>query len=444
MTRLTKQEITAVLPNDIGVEQAFLASVFHDNKIVKEIPDITANDFYDDMHKVIFGAMLDLAEDGIEIDLVTLKNNMLKNKTRDTEDILLYYFDVVNNNSTSAGASTYAKILKDYSLKRHIITESHALIEKAHENNTESDYLKTRVYHFAHSMDEIHLARGKLSVEVKQWVYQQEGHFFLTEIYKNIGIFDKIDKTNVSQVLGRMVKGGEIERFGNKSGCFRKIDNEAEVIDWKSNNGKPLDIRYPLGIERFFHTMSKNIILLAGSADSGKTAMLLNFVQLNMNRHNVWYFSSEMGAMELKSRLIQFDDVQIDDWRFEARERADNFSDVIRPDDINVIDFLEISDNFFQISQKLTDIYKRLNKGIAIIALQKDSKAKLGRGADFTLEKPRLYLTLDSNYPHGQICKIVKAKNWRDSEVNPNGYYHKFKIVKGCTLKASIWETDHE
>ena len=71
-----------------------------------------------------------------------------------------------------------------------------------------------------------------------------------------------------------------------------------------------------------------------------------------------------------------------------------------------------------------------MKNGIAIVALQKKRGVELGRGAEFSLEKPRLYLSMEN----GEI-KIVKAKNWRRKDVNPNGMVSKFKIVNGCDFR---------
>jgi hypothetical protein len=61
------------------------------------------------------------------------------------------------------------------------------------------------------------------------------------------------------------------------------------------------------------------------------------------------------------------------------------------------------------------------------VALQKKRDAELGRGGDFGLEKPRLYLSMDKGK-----CTIQKAKNWVNPEKNPNGLVINFKVVGGC------------
>jgi len=61
-----------------------------------------------------------------------------------------------------------------------------------------------------------------------------------------------------------------------------------------------------------------------------------------------------------------------------------------------------------------------------LITVQKKQGATLGRGAEFSAEKPRLYLSLDT----GKLT-IVKGKNWAQPGVNPNGLKFSFQLVDG-------------
>jgi hypothetical protein len=169
------------------------------------------------------------------------------------------------------------------------------------------------------------------------------------------------------------------------------------------------------------------VVIVAGEANAGKTALLLNVVRKNMHLHKIEYFSSEMRAEEFHLRLVKFDDVKMSDWRFSPRERSTKFADVIVPDSLNIIDYLEVTKDFYEVGGDIKDIFDRLGKGIAIIALQKKKGSDIGRGGDFTLEKPRLYMSMQP----GEI-KIVKGKNWANPHLNPNNMTWKFKLVQGC------------
>ena len=111
----------------------------------------------------------------------------------------------------------------------------------------------------------------------------------------------------------------------------------------------------------------------------------------------------------MKKRLTKFDDIVLSDWCFYPMERNENFADVIQPGKgkINIIDFLELYDNFYEISGKLADIHKKLNGAIAIVALQKNPGNDFGLGGYRSLEKPRLALAVSP----GILKTLLKCWN---------------------------------
>jgi hypothetical protein len=148
---------------------------------------------------------------------------------------------------------------------------------------------------------------------------------------------------------------------------------------------------------------------------------------MNMNRFKINYFSSEMGPVELKERLSKFENPLSDFKKVKWLERSGNFADVIKPDEVNVIDFLEMTDNFYLVAQYIKEIFDKLTTGIAIIAIQKNPGQTLGLGGGRSIEKARLYLSMDS----GRL-KIEKGKNWANQTINPNGWELTFKLLHGC------------
>lgn len=276
--------------------------------------------------------------------------------------------------------------------------------------------------------------KQSLAESVRNFVLSTTGNFMLTDVYNSQQLSTRSDKQNVSMIMKRLVEQGVIEKYGKKHGCYRVVDNTAEEIDFCQADDNVLDIRYPFEIEKFVHTYPKSISIIAGSSNSGKTAFLLNVVKLNMDRHRIHYFSSEMGGNELKSRLKKFD-VPLQEWKkANWRERASDFADVIQPDDINIIDFLELHTDFFLVGGMIKEIFDKLNNGIAIIAIQKNAGNDHGLGGARSLEKARLYLAMDSG-----TVKIVKGKNWANEMVNPNGMMNDFKLVQGCKFISAGW-----
>jgi len=264
-----------------------------------------------------------------------------------------------------------------------------------------------------------------LSEEIKDWVKTTEGYFQTTEIHAELRLTTPEEKKACYSMLLRMAERGKIEKHGQRRGCFRVVDNTCEDIDFLSAPDSTFDINWPFRIEDLVQIMPGNIVVVAGEPNAGKTAFLLNVVKDNMHRHDVYYFSSEMGSLELKKRLKKFD-APLGDWIFHPKERTSNFADVIKPDAINIIDFLEVYDEFYKIGGLIKDIYDKLNKGIAIIAIQKNKGSDYGLGGNRGLEKARLYLTMEPGK-----ARIVKAKNWKTFE-NPNGLEIDFKLAEGC------------
>jgi hypothetical protein len=267
-----------------------------------------------------------------------------------------------------------------------------------------------------------------LSQRIENFVIETSGWFSYDEIDKELGIKDPRDKDNRRQIIKRLKTAGVIEANPRNNKLLRYVKVAVRLIDFKAAGSKtPLAIKYPFGIERYFRTYPGNIIAIAGAADAGKTAFLLNLIYLNMHAFSIYYQTSEMGAAELASRLEKFEGTSLDAWNFTAEERSRDFADVIRPDCFNIVDYLELAGDFYMISDYLKQIHDKLSTGVAVIALQKKRGAELGRGGDFGLEKPRLYLSMDA----GKLT-IQKAKNWADPQVNPNGLTLNFKTVNGC------------
>ena len=273
--------------------------------------------------------------------------------------------------------------------------------------------------------------KRSLSADIKLWVAENPGRKFSTNVIDSeVGVYTSTDKNNRWHILRRLMEEKQVEKYG---GAWRVIYNGADTIDYLGADEKDiLNLKWTFGLEKYVVMMPKNIAIIAGAKDAGKTAFLLNFIRMNMPEHFIHYWSSEMGALELKRRLIKFEENKLaclEEWAFDARERAFDFQDVVAqfPDDIHIIDFLEIHDEFQAIAKPVFEIYNKLKKGLVIIALQKNPGVKLARGGTGTLEKARLYVSLDKG-----LAEIVVGKNWADQTVNPVGKKWSFQLVGGC------------
>ena len=276
----------------------------------------------------------------------------------------------------------------------------------------------------------------------KSWVEQQDGWFDANQLDKELGLITPQQKSNRRKVIMRLKEQGVVEANRSQSGKYRFINTEVDKIDWQNADASQrLNVKWAFPIHELCYLVPGNIVVVAGSSDSGKTALLLDFTARNLYDYNINYFSSEMGEVELKGRIDLFEQAGITpvcDWaEVNFMERSRDFADVVEPNKINIIDYLEMNDNFFAVGGTILSIWEKLaGTGLAVIAIQKEPKADLGRGGQFSMEKARLYLTMDYNK-----LTIKKGKNRMNPAVNPNNRSWTFQNIWGGCKFLNIVES---
>jgi hypothetical protein len=270
--------------------------------------------------------------------------------------------------------------------------------------------------------------------DLREYVESANGTFSTNDFLRASGLPQtiRVQKT-VSQGFSRLVQDGLIERHGGKNGTFKKIENDCEEIDFLNCDYKPLKFNMPLGLNELVEVYPGNVIMVAGVSNMGKTAFMIDLIYRNMKEFDVTYFNSEMDSKELRKRLDDFRAVDsIRDWKFKSRSVVEDMEHHIVPGEgkINIIDYIELEKDHYQINGIIKKIHKKLNGAIAIIAIQKKPGADVGVGGYGTIYKARLALNIEKG-----ICSIFKAKNWVGKR-NPNGLKRKFEIVDGWDLSG--------
>jgi len=257
--------------------------------------------------------------------------------------------------------------------------------------------------------------RSNISKAVEEFALSTSGWFLGRDLYQPLKLANPNDHLACQQKLRRLVSDGILEKHKTRNACYRLIEDECDEIKWWEATGDTVDIKFPFHIEDYVKIFPGNM------------AFLLDFIRLNLENHEIHMFNSEAGKAEIKERIGLIEDVDMEEWQMKLKiwERSGEFSAVIKPDAINIIDFLEVHEEFYKVGSYIKDIHDKLDKGIALIALQKNPGNDYGLGGARGLEKPRLYLSIDN----GRL-KIVKAKNWRTAD-NPNGWVAKFSLVAG-------------
>jgi len=296
-------------------------------------------------------------------------------------------------------------------------------------------------------MEAIYAAKGRRGIteDVRAYVDSSVGWFAHRELDQELQFLTPQDKHVRKTALLRLVADGILERHRSKDGMFRRVEKNIEALDWKNADMREIDLQWPFGLEQWEITYPGTLDVIAGSGGAGKTAYMLNFLYLNQANHMIRYMTSEMSKQQMRHRLGKFH-IGTNDWTFEPIKCSSGFADKILPDSVNVIDYLEVDgDNPSGVVNEIREIFDALKSGFVLVGLQKkgntvgyarDGKKynvrnELGRGGAFSMEKARLYLSMDYNE-----LMVVKSSNRRDDDEPPlKGRRWGFNLYKGCIFE---------
>lgn len=274
-----------------------------------------------------------------------------------------------------------------------------------------------------------------LAERIEEWVKNTRGWFTTDELDRELGIRDLADKNNRMVVMGRLAnKAGIVVRHPRENKIWRFVDIKRTDILYKTASASGIiPVKWPLEVETKVNLLPGNIAVIAGVSGTGKTAWGLNFIKLNQDKFHIHLFCSEMDekGVQLKERLELFEGIDLSEWTFEAHYQTEHFEDVIEPDCVNIIDYLEMTQDLFNVNTHLTAISHKIGSGLAIVFIQKKMGAALGYGAEFSLFKAALYINLDLNK-----ATIIKGRSWANKLHNPAGLYREFRIFNGADFRT--------
>lgn len=430
------------LPKDIEAEQAVLGSILIKPEQFPQIVDLlTPGDFYRDAHAKTYQIMVGLLEEGVEVDIVTVHGRLRDKGLLEAVGGNLYLPNIMEQVGYAANILTYAQIVHDKSTLRRLMDVCQNTTRDC-VNGKGSDIQQILDTHRT-ALDQVSdCAKTKggknIAKRVREYAELTDGNIELTKAYKSLGLLTTANKQAALMAIKRMVKEGFLAKM--KPGFYRVTEKDAvrlKLSDAK-NMGPEIDMRYPFGLEQWFVTYSKTIVLISGEPDSGKTALLLNVARNNMHLGPIYYWTSEMGLPELYSRVEDFDDFNEALWDENVvfSERSGEFEDVVAlyPDGVHIIDQLELHDNFYLVGGMIDAIWRKLRKGVVIIGLHKDPGKVYAQGGMASIKRPRLWLDLAPRKGGGNSMKVGKFKNWRDKLTNIKNMTFDYHLVKGCRI----------
>jgi len=261
-------------PHSSEAEESVLGALLLDRDAIIAIAEfLRADDFYDDRHRDIYLCAIDLYEERVPIDVLTISEKLKKRKALKRIGGVSYLVELANRVPTAAHVEHYGKIVKDAATKRSLMKAASKLVELSMDDALAADELLDQAESEVFSLTQKHVKRAFAPVREA-----------LAES------FDRLDELHKQAEGLRGVPTG-----------FADLD---DVL---------------AGFQK------SNLIILASRPGVGKTSLALNITQnlaVKLKRP-VGFFSLEMSKEELVDRLLVAQ-ADIDAWRLKTGKLSED------------------------------------------------------------------------------------------------------------------------
>ncbi len=247
--------IKRVMPHSIEAEQSVIGAMLMDKDAILAVSEmISGQDFYQNAYGVIFDSIVEMFNEGKQIDLVSLKERLKEKDVPPEIASLEFMRDILDIVSTSVNVRQHAEIVSDKSMMRRLIRLNEQIANTCY--------------------------AGKEPLPVI--LENTEKSVFELLQRRNSGEFVPI-KQVVLNALER------IEKAAKSKGVVTGIPTGFIDLDYKLSGLQPSDL-----------------ILVAARPSMGKTAFVLNIAQYVAfkKEKGVAIFSLEMSKEQLVNRLF--------------------------------------------------------------------------------------------------------------------------------------------
>lgn len=256
-------------PQNIEAEQSLLGALLIDKDSIVEVAEVLRPDhFYrTEQHGNIYSSILELFEKREPIDLVTVTERLKQKGVLDKVGGSAYLTELVNMVPTAAHIQSYARIIKEHSLRRTLIQNSTRFVEAGYDEGRDVQDIIEECEQQIFSISQQHIKRD--FIQLKDALAQS---------------FDRLDEVQKSAGKLRGVPTG-----------FKDVDNKLAGFQ------------------------DSNLIIFAARPGMGKTSFALNIAQhvaVDIGLP-VGIFSLEMSQEELVDRIVVAQ-ADIDAWKLKT------------------------------------------------------------------------------------------------------------------------------
>jgi hypothetical protein len=297
--------------------------------------------------------------------------------------------------------------------------------------------------------DKDSLIEKNTKTRLKDYILTYNGIFNIDDVMRDLNLSG--DKRNaVKCALSDFFHQGIIERKGSRSGMYSPIKGRGIYMNdlIRSASTDPVTIGLPLAIDALLNIYNRNLIIIQGLSNAGKTAFLMEIARLNRRNFDIIkYINSEMDASEIKGRIekrhMDIEDILsfVSFYLVRSTHESGAIQYEIEPDGLNLVDYLHLEDATLMTTE-IDRIQERLDKGIAVVAIQKYLGKDMGYGGSGVKNRARLVIDLSKDIV---TLKKVKSPKFWHKEIRLDDAYRKFEYDKDGSIKPkSMWFTEDD
>ncbi len=132
-------------PQSVEMEQSVLGAILQDNQALVRVLDLLQErDFYQEAHRWIFQAMIDLFQANAPIDLLTVGDRLRRKGRYESSGGPPYLAELVNAVPTAAHVLHHAQIVREKAILRALIHTGTTIITDSYEDAEDADTLVDR------------------------------------------------------------------------------------------------------------------------------------------------------------------------------------------------------------------------------------------------------------------------------------------------------------
>lgn len=317
----------------------------------------------------------------------------------------------------------------------------------------------------------------RVTAELWGYIKSSEGEVSTTMIYNELSLKTAAEKTAVRVALTRLCERGKLKKVPMKRGYYMPVETDIQEMNLGEAEKAAFPLPLPFDLSKHVKVLVGSAMVVSGTTNAGKTTfafqcvdellrLIVTFFGPTPEResayalpegseecvHSEWfrefatkskpvrYLNSEMSEGEILARIEAMGPESAERLKNRVQwvRRSYNWEGAIDPDGVNVIDYLQIYDEFYKIGQIISDVQQELRHGIAIILIQKKTGEANPRGGEFALERCRLAINLDANPSSGGgTCTLRKVKAPVDYLHNPQGMELDYKLGENMRLEAT-------